>query len=152
MTTPEVLVRGDYELPESLKQNVADKEMYSSGSMYQSLYIVLNQIRFKEAQEINLDAVVDGIYADFEERGAYNIVTKSEEFETIGGVKGKKVFGSFAIENPITKSDIRKEYQILNFGKGGFQQIIIIRDGDDEYGESITKRIINAVEFKSLEK
>jgi len=152
MTTPEVLVRGDYELPESLKQNVADSEMYSSGSMYQSLYILLNQIRFKEAQEVNLDAVVDGIYTDFEERGAYNIVTKSEEFETIGGVKGKKVFGSFAIENPITKSDIRKEYQILNFGKGGFQQIIIIHDGDDEYGESITKRIINAVEFKSLGK
>jgi hypothetical protein len=151
MTTPQVLVRGDYELPESLKQNVADSEMYSSGSMYQSLYILLNQIRFKEAQEVNLDAVVDGIYTDFEERGAYNIVTKSEEFETIGGVKGKKVFGSFAIENPITKSDIRKEYQILNFGKGGFQQIIIIHEGDDEYGESITKRIINAVEFKSLE-
>jgi hypothetical protein len=40
----------------------------------------------------------------------------------------------------------------LNFGKGGFQQIIIIHDGDDEYGESITKRIINAVEFKSLGK
>lgn len=152
MTTPEVLVRGKYELPESLQQNVADSEMYSAGSMYQNLYVVLNQIRFKEAQKVDLDAVVDAIYKDFENRGAYNIITKSEDFETLGGVKGKKVFGSFAIENPITKEDIKKEYQILNFGKGGFQQVIVIHDSDDEYGEQIAKRITNAVEFKSIER
>jgi hypothetical protein len=152
MTTPEVLVRGQYELPESLQQNVADSEMYSAGSMYQNLYVVLNQIRFKEAQKVDLDAVVDAIYKDFENRGAYNIITKAEEFETLGGVKGKKVFGSFAIENPITKEDIQKEYQILNFGKGGFQQVIVIHDSDDEYGEKIAKRITNAVEFKSIER
>ena len=150
MTTPEVLVRGEFELPEGISENVSDKETYSFGSLYQSLYVTLNQVRFKEAQDIDLDVVVDGIYNNLEERGAYNIITKSEEFETLGGVKGKKVFGSFSIENPITKKDIKKEYQIINFGRGGFQQIVIFYDGDDEYGEKIANRILNAVEFKKM--
>lgn len=151
MTTPEVLVRGKYELPESMSKNVKTKETYNFGTLYQSLYVTLNQVRFKESQDIDLDAVVDGIYNDLEERGAYNIITKAEEFETLGGVKGKKVFGSFSIENPITKKDIKKEYQIVNFGRGGFQQIIIFHDADDEYGEKIANRILNAVEFKTNE-
>jgi hypothetical protein len=150
LTTPQVLVRGEFELPESISENVVDKETYSFGSLYQSMYVTFNQVRFKEAQEINLDAIVDGIYNNLEERGAYNIISKSEEFETLGGVKGKKVFGSFSIENPITKKDIKKEYQIVNFGRGGFQQIVIFHDRDDEYGEKIANRILNAVEFKKI--
>ncbi|SDG78924.1 hypothetical protein [Psychroflexus sediminis] len=151
LTTPEVLVRGEIELPESISENVTDKETYSFGSLYQNLYVTLNQVRFKENQDIDLNAVVDRVYKNLEERGAYNIITKSEDFETLGGVPGKKVFGSFSIENPITKEDIKKEYQILNFGKGGLQQIIIFHDRDDEYGEKIANRIVNAVEFKTME-
>lgn len=151
MTTPEVLVRGEFELPESISENVKAKETYGFGTLYQSLYVKLNQVRFKDAQDIDLNAIVDGIYNNLEERGAYNIITKAEEFETLGGVKGKKVFGSFSIENPITKKDIKKEYQIVNFGRGGFQQIVIFHDADDEYGEKIAKRILNAVEFKTIE-
>lgn len=151
MTTPKVMVRGEFELPEDLSKNVAAKETYSFGTLYQSIYVTLNQVRFKKEQEVDLDAVVDGIYNNLEERGAYNIITKSEEFETLGGVKGTKVFGSFSIENPITKRDIKKEYQIVNFGRGGFQQIVIFHDRDDEYGEKIASRILNAVEFKTME-
>ncbi|MFO7746168.1 MAG: hypothetical protein R6V36_12385 [Psychroflexus sp.] len=150
MTTPDVLVRGELELPESISENVANKETYSFGTLYQNLYVTLNKVRFKESQDIDLDVIVDRIYENLEERGAYNIITKSEDFETLGGVKGKKVFGSFSIENPITKKDIKKEYKIVNFGKGGFQQIIIFYDRDDEYGEKIADRILNAVEFKNL--
>lgn len=150
MTTPEVLVRGEFELPESMSKNIEAKETYSFGSLYQSMYITLNQVRFKESQDIDLDAIVDGIYDNLEERGAYNIINKAEEFETLGGVKGKKVFGSFSIENPITKKDIKKEYQIVNFGRGGFQQIIIFHDANDEYGEKIANRILNAMEFKKI--
>lgn len=151
MTTPEVLVRGELELPESISKNVANKASFSFGTLYQNLFVTLNYVRFKEAQDIDLDVVVDRIYTNLEERGAYNIITKSEDFETIGGVEGKKVFGSFSIENPITKKDIKKEYQIVNFARGGFQQIIIFYDRDDEYGEKIANRILNAVEFKNLE-
>ena len=48
------------------------------------------------------------------------------------------------------EKDIKKEYQIINFGRGGFQQIVIFYDGDDEYGEKIANRILNAVEFKKM--
>ena len=150
LTTPKVLVRGELELPKDFSANVADKETYSFGTLYQSMYVTLNQIRFNKEQEVDLNLVVEGIYDDLEKRGAYNIITKTEEFETLGGVKGKKVFGSFSIENPITKKDIKKEYQIINFGRGGFQQVIIFYDRDDEYGEKISNRILNSIEFKNL--
>lgn len=151
LTTPQVLVRGEFELPESIEENVKDKETFSFGSLYQSMYVTFNQIRFKDAQDVDLNVVVDGIYNNLEKRGAYNIITKSEDFQTLGGVEGKKVFGSFSIENPITKEDIKKEYQIVNFGKGGFQQVVIFYDANDEYGEKIANRILNAVEFKKME-
>lgn len=150
MTTPDVLVRGELDLPEEILENVANKETYSFGTLYQNLYVTLNKVRFKDSQDIDLDVIVDRIYSNLEERGAYNIITKSEDFETLGGVKGKKVFGSFSIENPITKKDIKKEYKIVNFGRGGFQQVIIFYDRDDEFGEKISNRILNAVEFKNL--
>lgn len=150
LTSPDVLVRGELNLPESISENVASKESYSYGTLYQSLYITYNNVRFKKSQDVDLDVIVDRIYENLEARGAYNIITKAEDFETLGGVKGKKVFGSFSIENPITKKDIKKEYKIVNFGKGGFQQIIIFYDQDDEYGEKIANRILNAVEFKKM--
>ncbi|GAA0753813.1 hypothetical protein GCM10009433_06520 [Psychroflexus lacisalsi] len=150
MTTPDVLIRGELDLPEEILENVANKETYSFGTLYQNIYVTLNKVRFKDSQDIDLDVIVDRIYSNLEERGAYNIITKSEDFETLGGVKGKKVFGSFSIENPITKKDIKKEYKIVNFGRGGFQQVIIFYDRDDEFGEKISNRILNAVEFKNL--
>ncbi len=150
MTTPEVLTRGEFELAEELSQNVASKETYRFGSLYQSLYVTLNQVRFTQNQDIDLDAIVDGIYNNLEERGAYNIITKTEEFTTLDGVKGRKVFGSFSIENPLTKKDIKKEYQIVNFGRGGFQQLVIFHDANDEYGDKIANRILGAMEFKKL--
>ncbi len=149
ITTPEVLVRQN---PDSLgikaPQNL-ESEIFASGSLYSKLYVVLSQVNFEGKKEFELDQALDGVYKNLESKGAYNILTKTEDFETLEGVEGIKVFGSFAIENPITQSDIKKSYQILNFGyAGNYQQLTIIYNEGDEYAETITKRIINSVEFE----
>ena len=97
-----------------------------------------------------LETAVDGIYENLENKGAYNILTKKDEYTTLDGVKGVRVSGSFAIQNPITQNDIKKAYQILNFGEmGGYQQITMIYNADDQYAEEIIQRILNSIELKN---
>lgn len=149
ITTPEVLVRQNLDSLDVKKMKAAKQETFASGSLYANLFVVLSQVAFEEEVDFDLEKAVDGVYENLEEKGAYNILMKNEEFETYQGVKGAKVSGSFAIENPITQNDIKKNYQILNFGFAGrYQQITIIYNAEDDYAETITERIINSVEFE----
>lgn len=152
LTTPDVLARTELDTNAGASEEIASEETFMSGSLYKDLYVIFSQVQFKKNREIDLDRAVDGIYENLESKGAYNIISKTEDFKTINGVEGVKVFGSFAIENPITKEDIKKEYQILNFSQGGYQQITIIHKYEDEYANTIAKRILDAVEFKKSKK
>ncbi|MDN6279939.1 MAG: hypothetical protein L0J45_02935 [Psychroflexus sp.] len=149
ITTPEVLVRQNLDSLGVKKMKAAKQETFATGSLYANLFVVLSQVAFEEEVDFDLEKAVDGVYENLEKKGAYNILMKNEDFETYQGVKGVKVSGSFAIENPITQNDIKKNYQILNFGFAGrYQQITIIYNAEDDYAETITERIINSVEFE----
>lgn len=150
ITTPRVLKRGEIELPQEAKAMMVGSETFMHGELDEDLYVMLNTVRFKEGVKLDLKAAVEGIYANLENQGAKNIIVKDEEFNTLGGARGIKVFGSLEMENPATKRTATKEYLILNFAEsGGFQQITIIYDEDDEYAEEIAGRIINSVEFEN---
>lgn len=150
ITTPEILVRGDVEMAEEAKQMLVGNETFQYGGIFGNFFIVLSTLEFQQEMEFDLETAVEGIYENLEKKGAYNILTKQDEYETLDGVKGIRVSGSFAIENPITKNDIKKEYQILNFGEmGGYQQITMIYDAEDLYADEIVKRILNSIELKN---
>lgn len=150
ITTPEVLVRGDVEMTEDAQQMLVGNETFLFGGIFGNFYIVLSTLEFQQEMEFNLDTAVEGIYENLEKKGAYNILTKQDEYQTLDGIKGVRVSGSFAIENPITKNDIKKAYQILNFGEmGGYQQITMIYDAQDPYAEEIIQRILNSIELKN---
>ena len=128
---------------------VVDSETFVDGSLFSNLYVVLSSVKLKQEAEFDLTKAIDGIYNNLEQKGAINILSKDEEFETLDGSKGVKVFGSFKIKNPLTGNDIQKSYQILNFGIGGnYQQITIVHNENDRFADEITNRIINTVEFK----
>ncbi|TKS57018.1 BatD family protein [Mesohalobacter halotolerans] len=151
ISTPEVLVRTPIDsLNQNIKQNdmVLSTETFVDGSLFSNLYVVLSSVQFKKDTEFDLKKAIDGIYKNLEQKGAINIISKDEEFESLDGSKGIKVFGNFDIKNPITGSDIKKSYQILNFGVGGnYQQITIVHDENDRFADEISNRIINTVEF-----
>ena len=152
VTTPDVLVRGDIEMSSEAAKMLKGNETFILGGIFSNFYMVVSTLEFNEQQEFDLTTAVDGIYDQLEKKDAYNILTKEEEYKSLDGVKGLKVYGSFAIENPFTKKDIRKEYQILNFGEGGgYQQITMIYDEDDKYAIEIVKRILNSVELNKQE-
>lgn len=151
VTTPEVLVRGEIEMPEEVQRMMVGSETFIYGSLLSNFYTTLSTIKFKGEVNFDLQKAVDGIYTNLENQGARNILMKQEEFTTLNGATGLKVFGTLDAENPVTGESIPNEYVILNFAeKGGFEQIMVIFNEDDQYAREIAERIINSVEINNL--
>lgn len=150
VTTPRVLKRGEIELPPKTRAMMVGNETFVDGSLNSHLHILLTTVKFQQNVQLDLKAAVEGIYNDLEAKGARNMIVKDEEFTTLEGVKGIKVFGTLELEHPVSKRMVSKEYLILNFvERGGFQQITVIFDEDDTYAGEIAGRIINSVEFEN---
>ncbi|MCP9199173.1 BatD family protein [Gramella sp. GC03-9] len=151
VTTPEVLIRGEIEMPREVERMMVGSESFMYGSLLSNFYVTLSTIKFQGEVNFELEKAVDGIYANLEEQGARNIIMKQEEFTTLNGAKGLKVFGTLQAVNPITGESIPNEYVILNFAeKGGFEQIVVIFNENDQYAKEISERIINSVEINNL--
>jgi len=151
VTTPKVLVRGEIEMPQEVEQMMVGSETFIYGSLLSNYYTTLSTIKFKGEVKFDLKKAVDGIYTNLEAQGARNIVMKQEDFTTLNGAKGLKVFGTLDAENPVTGESIPNKYVILNFAeKGGFEQIMVIFNENDQYAEEISERIINSVEINNL--
>ncbi len=148
ITTPRVLKRNDFEMPADSQAMLVGNETFTDGDPGQELFVFVNTMKFRQGVKFDLDKAVEGIYANLEERGAKNIIVKDEEYRTLQGEKGIKVFGTLEIENPKTGKVMSKEYVILNFAeKGGFQQITVIFDDENEFAAEIAGRITNSIEF-----
>jgi hypothetical protein len=149
IVTPRVLKRGEIDMPNEAKEMLVGNETFIDGNLEEELYVVLSTVRFQEDVKFELDTAVDGVYANLEKKGAKNIITKDEEFTTLEGVEGVKVFGTLEMEIPKKDRSINKKYIILNFAvNGGFQQITVIYNEQDAYADEIANRIINSVEFE----
>lgn len=150
ISTPEVLIRNNYQLTEEQKQVLKGNESFVYGSMIGDFYVVLSTVQYKGETKVDLEKAVEGIVGSFEAQGAKNISVKTEEYKTLAGAEGIKVFGSLEVINPMTKKTQKNDYLMLNFAeKGGFQQITIVYDIEDRYAKDVAIRIINSVELKS---
>ena len=148
ITTPEVLIRTELDLPEETKQMMLGSETFVYGSPVSNFYTSLTTVKFSGETDFNLEKSVDGIYTMLEQQGARNIIMKEEEFSTLSGVEGIKIFGTLEIEDPVTGRAVTNTYEILNFVENnGFEQIMVIYNEGDTYAEEISKRIIDSVEF-----
>ena len=150
ITTPEVLVRKTVDRDDELKEMLLGSETFDAGTLEGNLYTLLITGPVNPQGDFDLQKAVDGIYESLEAQGARNIIMKQEDFSTINNTEGIKVFGTFDLENPVTGGPIKKEYAILNFGaNGGFQQIMVVFNEDDEYAEEISQRIESSVQLKN---
>ncbi|RKS55464.1 LPXTG-motif cell wall-anchored protein [Gillisia mitskevichiae] len=147
--TPRVLKRGEIDMPNEAKEMLVGNETFIDGMLEEELYVVLSTVNFEKDVKFELNTAVEGVYANLEKKGAKNIITKDEEYSTLEGVKGVKVFGTLEMEIPKKDRSINKKYIILNFAvNGGFQQITVIYNEQDTYADEIANRIINSVEFE----
>lgn len=146
ITTPDVLVR---DLSDTTGIT-AGKQSFKLGKLEANLFVSLNTR--PAGEDFDIQSAVEEVYTYLEKRGARNIITKQEEFSTLNGIEGLRIFGSMTLENENTKNTLQKEYSILNFALGGrYQQIVVIYDENDTYADEIAQRITTSVELVNQE-
>lgn len=165
ITTPKVLERKPNELPENLKKQM-QVAAFGYGNKDTNFDILVISTKMasteppgghdqEEAKEdenaIDLIEVAEAQLKSFEERGAKNIITKSEQFITPNGQEGLKTFGTadFITEKG---DEVNGQYVILGFTTENLlQQVILVWKEDDVYADQIIERVLNSVELIKLE-
>ncbi|WP_299608771.1 DUF4381 domain-containing protein [uncultured Aquimarina sp.] len=150
ISTPKVLIRNNFQLTEEQKQILKGNETFVYGSLIGNFFISVSTIQYNQKTEVDLNKVVEGVVGNFESQGAKNITVKDEEYETLAGAKGIKVYGSLEVLNSLTKKEQKSDYLMLNFAEnGGFQQIMVVFNKEDRYAKDVAQRIINSVELRN---
>ena len=151
LETPQVLVRQKIKLPAEAKAAIADIQAFEYRSPIALFNIGTTSITLAQQDvEPEFDKTIEQILSNFENQGAKNIITKQEEFSTISGVKGVKVFGSGKFPMPGSEELIDGEYAVLLFGGKGFQQYVILTWlEEDTYAQELVDRILTSVEVKT---
>ncbi len=149
LETPKVLVRQEVKLPPEAKSTIQEIQAFGYRSTLGLFTVATSSITMNQEQEAAFDQTIEQIISGFEKQGAKNIITKQEEFTTISGVKGIKVFGNGRFKAPEEDELIKGKYTVLLFGGKGFQQYIILTWlEDDDYAQEIVDRILTTVEVK----
>jgi hypothetical protein len=151
LETPQVLVRQEVKLPPEAKSAIEDIQAFGYTSTIGLFTVGATSITLNQQDaEPDFEKTIEQILSNFEGQGAKNIITKQEEFSTISGVKGVKVYGSGEFLAPNSKELIDGKYTVLLFGGKGFQQYVILTWlEDDTYAQKIVDRILASVEVKT---
>jgi flagellar basal body-associated protein FliL len=151
LETPQVLIRQKIKLPAEAKAAIADIQAFQYASPIGLFNIGTTSITLTQQDvEPDFEKTIEQILSNFESQGAKNIITKQEEFSTISGVKGVKIYGSGQFIAPGAKELMEGEYTVLLFGGKGFQQYIILTWlENDNYAQEIVDRILASVEVKT---
>lgn len=149
--TPKVLVRQEIKLPPEAQANIKELQIFTYRSSIGLFTMAASSMTLANPeQEPDFEKAVEAGIKEFEQKGAKNIITKQEEFETISGVKGIKVFGSGKFAVPESEELVRGKYTLIMFGGKGFQQQVIISWlEDDVYAQEIVERILTTLEVKT---
>lgn len=150
--TPKVLKRIDVSktLPKDAAALIKEMQTFMYGSLLDDFYIVVNTTKFKQDMKLDLDKVAETSLNLFEQQGATNIIVKTEDFDTQKGISGKKAYGTMTIIDKVRNKSTKMYYELLVFGQnGGVQQITVMHQEDDKYGQQISERILNSVELQT---
>ena len=127
----------------------------SPDALYRSPDSTINKLTFISSNknlEINLitkpidenSDLSNELINDFKERNFINVITKNEDFQTLDGDKGVKIFGSFDDQNLNRKKDYSTILFVVN--KLSIKLEIIFERGNANL-QKIVDRVINSLKF-----
>lgn len=150
LETPKVLKRESLKIPPDQKANLQELQAFQYQSPDGLFTITATSTLLSQETEPDYKKSIDAFVKNMESKGAKNIITKDEEFTTVTGVKGVKIFGSAKFTVPDSKQLVSGKYSLLIFGGKGFQQQVMLTwiDGDT-YAEQIVERVLKTVEVKT---
>ncbi|WP_245224684.1 BatD family protein [Pseudozobellia sp. WGM2] len=150
LETPEVLKRQDVKLTPEMKGNIQDLQIFMYRDSDALFTVGTTSTTLTQEAEPDFEQSIEMFIKNLEEKGAKNIITKQEEFTTVSGVKGIKVYGSGQFAVPESDDLVRGKYSVILFGGKGFQQQVILTWlDDDQYAEEIVERIQRTLEVKT---
>lgn len=156
--TPKVLTRTDISptFTMQMKQEIKEHLLFVYGELFkENLYVSVNTVKLNtevlqdgKVQDEDVGRFIDQTFREWESKGAENILTQREEFITVNGTQGIKVFGSFNYLDKDSKDSKKIYYESLVFKHTqGFIHIIVHIDDHDVNKKEITDRVINSVEL-----
>ncbi|QLE03098.1 hypothetical protein HX109_07025 [Galbibacter sp. BG1] len=149
LETPEVL-RREKKAPSNAMTGTSSNQAFSYGDMGSNFYIRASVATYKKEADFDAKKAIDAALDQVEKAGAKNMVVKQEKLTTPTGKEGNKVFGTLEIESPETNKTKEEAYVILSFVQnGGFQQVIMVYEQDDNYAKEIVERVTNSIDFKT---
>jgi hypothetical protein len=152
ISTPEVLMRIDAQVPEELKDNM---QVTSYGyELKDKFTIALVTTNLKEKVEnFDLSTAVEGSLQTLEARGITDIITLNDMFKTPNGAEGLKTYGTLKVPKGSSGNFIDGKYVMLSFSAEDriIQQIILVWGANDTYADDISERIINSIELQPKE-
>ncbi|MEX0288169.1 MAG: hypothetical protein AB3N14_03590, partial [Flavobacteriaceae bacterium] len=150
LETPEVLLRQKVKLPAEAEANIKELHAFMYRSEEGLFTVGTTSTILAQPVAPDFEQAIDLLLKNFEDKGAKNIITKREEFTTLTGVSGLKVYGNGKFAVPESDELVKGQYAILLFGGNGFQQQIILSwlDGDT-YAEEMVDRILRSIDVKT---
>ena len=152
VSTPGLLTRNPIKLNEQDQQLLSGSQIYVFGTLDTKFNIVLNTLTFRQDVGFTAEKGVETVFKRIEEMGGKNIVVKNEEYSTVSGTEGVKVYGSFEYLIPNTTIGLKYSYTILIFAENqGMQQIMVFHEEGDKDAKEVADRVLNSVEIKKSE-
>ena len=150
LTTPEVLERQEFKIPADLQGTIKELQHFKYSDTDGLISIASSSTELTDPQsEPKFEEAVKSFLNQLQTKGAKNIITKEEEFVTVSGAKGVKVFGSGKFAVPDSDELVRGKYNMILFGGKGFQvQVMLTWLEDDVYAQEIIDRILATLEVK----
>ena len=149
LETPEVLVRQKTKVPLEFQNKIKEIQTFVYRNDDAVFTVASTSTTLVDQKEPEHEKTIESLIKGFEKKGAKNIITKNEEFETVSGVKGLKTYGSGKFKVPDSDELVRGKYVIFSFGGPGFQQQVLITWLDeDTYAQEIVDRIVSTLEVK----
>ena len=150
LETPRVLKRKSLKIAPEQKADVQEVQGFEYGSPDGMFSVSVTSTMLAAETEPDYEHSIEAFIKNLEANGAKNIITKDEEFTTVTGVTGVKLYGSAKFAVPDSKELVQGKYNVLLFGGKGFQQLVMLTWTDgDTYAEQIVERILRTVEVKT---
>ena len=149
--TPKVLKRLDASksLPKDAAALIKEVQLFGYGSIVDDFYVSVSTLSYKQETQLDLEKAAEAYLKLMESQGAQNIIVKTEDFDTQQGIKGKKAYGTMTVLDKIKGKSTKMYYELLLFSQNnGLQQILIMHQEGDKYGQQIGERMLNSVELK----
>lgn len=146
--TPEVLLRTDQPWPEEIRNQIFGSQVFHFDELGAPFYINLRVTTFKKESKIDGSEAMNNAIKLLEDSGVTNMLVKEEDYTTMTGKEGLKIYGTMGV--PVKEGKYKKmEYAMFNFvHAGGLHQLLMVYEQDDPYAPQLVERIIGSVDFK----